>query len=342
MGGAAGHMKHPYEMFDWTLDRLVNFIMKTGSCLIDAKEKVDGLNLFVKRVGGTTMFARAKGELNSGGHTLEDLPTRLAKCGARDIFCDAATAIDSFMKEVAVADCEWVNLEVVRENHPITIDYSEDWLIFNAGDSFVEGLWAGSIKGWRLSTAVDLKIGGLTLFEVSRYSEKLFDEFELYGLDEKSTIVDYIAARIPVVFPESLKLPKKTIGELAVKLCHGGHMRDINTGLPRELAAISSRIGSSEHADRNRSRTLAPLAEIFIGYGTSLLRDCRSAFASDKPRTADRLREAQRKLGIPMDDSDPIPTIEGAVYVVDGTMIKLTGCFAPVSRVIGDAMFKSF
>lgn len=341
MGGAAGHMKHPYEMFDWTLDRLVNFILQTGSCLIPAKEKVDGLNLFARRVDGVTMFARSKGELKSGGHTLEELPSRLEKCGARDIFQDAARAIDAFLTEVSASSSEWINVEVVREDHPITIDYSGNWLIFNAGDSFVEGLWAGSVKGWRLSTAVDLKIDGLTLFDVSKYSEKLFDEFESYGLDESSTIVDYIAARIPIVFPESSKLPRKTVRELAVKLCHGGHMRDINAGLPRDLAAISSRIGSSEHADRNRSRTLAPLAEIFIGYGTQLLRDCRSAFASDNPKTVERLRSAQRKLGIPMDDNESIPTVEGAVYLIDGMMIKVTGCFAPISRIIGDAMFKS-
>lgn len=340
MGGAAGHMKHPYEMFDWTLDRLTNFIMMAGACDAPAKEKVDGLNIFVRRSDGISKFARAKGELNSGGHALEELPARLEKCGACDIFCDAAAAIDAFFTETSVSSSEWINVEIVREDHPITIDYSGNWLIFNAGDNFVEGLWAGSARGWRLTNAVDLQLDGLTLFDVSRYATRLFDEFELYGLDESSTIVDYIAARIPIVFPESSKLPKKTVRELACKLCHGGHMRDINAGLPREVAAISSRIGSSEHADRNRSRALAPLADIFIGYGTLLLGGCRSAFASDNPRTADRLREAQRKLGITLDTSDPIPTVEGAVYVVDGTMIKVTGCFAPVSRIIGDAMFK--
>jgi len=341
MGGAAGHMKHPYEMFDWNLDSLVNFIMKTGSCALPAKEKVDGLNIFARRNDGISKFARAKGELNSGGHTLEELPIRLEKCGARDIFCDAATAIDAFFTEVSVNNSEWINLEIVREDHPITIDYSGNWLIFNAGDNFVEGLWAGSVRGWRLTTAVDLRLDGLTLFDVSRHATRLFDEFELYGLDDNSTIVDYIAARIPIVFPESAKLTKKTVGELAHKLCHGGHMRDINAGLTREVAAISSRIGSSEYSDRNRARILAPLAEIFADFGTQLLRDCVSAFCSDAPRTAGRFRAAQHKLGIPVDDDEVIPTVEGAVYVVDSTMIKVTGSFARVSRVIGDAMFKN-
>jgi len=340
MGGAAGHMKHPHEMFDWTLDRLVNFIMMVGSCAIPAKEKVDGLNIFVRRDDGVSKFARAKGELNSGGHTLEELPVRLEKCGARDIFCDAAGAIDNFFTEVSLNASEWINVEIVREDHPITIDYSGNWLIFNAGDNFVEGLWAGSTKGWRLTNAVDLRLDGLTLFDVSRRSAQLFDEFELYGLGESSTIVDYIGARIPIVFPESSKLPKKTVGELAHKLCHGGSMRDINAGFSREIAAISSRIGSSEHADRNRSRILAPLAEIFAEFGTQLLRDSSSAFRSDNPRTAERLRSAQHKLGIPVDDDAVIPTVEGAVYVVDGTMVKVTGSFSKVSRVIGDAMFK--
>jgi len=341
MGGAAGHMKHPYEMFDWKLDELVNFMLRAGSGLIPAKEKIDGLNLFFRREGGVTKFARSKGELKSGGHKLDELSARLEKCGARDIFCDAARALDDFMGEVSVVTSEWVNVEVVREDHPITIDYSGNWLIFNSGDSFVEALWAGSIKGWRLSTAVDLKVSGLTLFEVSGCSEKLFEEFESYGLDDSATIVDYIAARIPVVFPESSKLPRKVIGELASKLCHGGHMKDINSGLPRDLAAISSRIGSSEYSDRNRSRALAPIAEIFIEFGTLLLRDCVSAFVSDNPKTLERLRAAQLKLGIPPHDNEAIPTVEGAVYVVDDTMIKVTGCFAPVSRIIGDAMFKS-
>jgi len=340
MGGAAGHMKHPYEMFDWTLDTLVNFVMKTGSCAIPAKEKIDGLNIFTRRDAGISKFARSKGELSSGGHTLEELPVRLEKCGARDIFCNAAAAVDSFFAEVSVDNSEWINLEIVREDHPITIDYSGNWLIFNAGDNFVEGLWAGSVKGWRLTTAVDLQLDGLTLFDVSRHAARLFDEFELYGLDEYSTIVDYIAVRIPIVFPESSKLPKKTIKELAHKLCHGGHMRDINAGLARDVAAISSRIGSSEYSDRNRTRILAPLAEIFVEFGTQLLRDCTSAFRSDNPHTLDRLRAAQHKLGIPIDDNEVIPTVEGAVYVIDDTMVKVTGSFARVSRIIGDAMFK--
>jgi hypothetical protein len=340
MGGAAGHMKHPHEMFDWTLDRLVNFVMMTGSCSIPAKEKIDGLNLFVRRLDGVTRFARSKGELSSDGHILSELHARLEKCGARDIFCDAASAVDAFLNEVSVESSEWINLEVVREDHPITIDYSGNWLIFNSGDSFVESLWAGSINGWRLSTAVDLNPRGLTLFDVTRHAARLFQEFELYGLDESSTIVDYIAARIPIVFPESSKLSKKTVGELARKLCHGGHMRDINSGLPRDIAAISSRIGSSESSDRNRARVLAPIAEIFFDFGAQLLEGCHSAFRSDDPKTADRLRAAQQKLGIPVDDSEMIPTIEGAVYVIDGTMVKVTGSFARVSRVIGDAMFK--
>ena len=73
MGGAAGHMSHPYEDLSLTLDDLLEMVECLSSKEVECYEKVDGLNINFKVTETNVLFARNKTDVAAGGMTQEEL-----------------------------------------------------------------------------------------------------------------------------------------------------------------------------------------------------------------------------------------------------------------------------
>ena len=85
-GGAAGHMKHPYEDMDLTFDEMEKMIEATLSGKVDyVQEKLDGQNLMVSYKDGKVIAARNKGQVKNKGEkalTTNELQTMMSGKGA--------------------------------------------------------------------------------------------------------------------------------------------------------------------------------------------------------------------------------------------------------------------
>lgn len=89
MGGLAGHLKHPHEDLDLTFGDLRNLFTSTMRGELKMKEKLDGYNIHILRVGKELRFARNKKDLEIGGFTLGDMDGRFSSEGIRNVYKEA-------------------------------------------------------------------------------------------------------------------------------------------------------------------------------------------------------------------------------------------------------------
>lgn len=74
MGGFAGHMMHPYDNMDNTLEDLINIVkIFDQDEEIKLNEKLDGLNIFVSFKNDKLTMARNKSDIKSGGFSYDDI-----------------------------------------------------------------------------------------------------------------------------------------------------------------------------------------------------------------------------------------------------------------------------
>lgn len=104
-GGASGHLKHPYEYIDDTLQDLIDLIRDLFSNNIqDITEKIDGYNIQVsKNTDDRCIFIRNKTDLNSekGGMYLEDILSKWNdKPNVRDVFYSTCQKIEESLENI--------------------------------------------------------------------------------------------------------------------------------------------------------------------------------------------------------------------------------------------------
>ena len=77
MGGFAGHMMHPYDNDNNTLQDLINIVKKfEKNKKTTLTEKLDGLNIFVSFKDNKLTMARNKSDIRSGGFSYDDIMIR--------------------------------------------------------------------------------------------------------------------------------------------------------------------------------------------------------------------------------------------------------------------------
>jgi hypothetical protein len=137
MGGAYGHMSHPFDDYGLTFGDLKNIIGMGLQGKLDKEEstteKLDGQNIMVSVIDGEAKAARNKGDLKRGGMTLDDVKNKFKHHipTVRNAFVysmkDLKTGLEKFSKEAQEELFDngknWANIEIIYPDTKNVIDY---------------------------------------------------------------------------------------------------------------------------------------------------------------------------------------------------------------------------
>ena len=229
MGGAYGHMSHPFDDNNLTFSDLKQIIINGIGGKLDREdgvtEKLDGQNLMVCWIDGKLRAARNKGHLKNFGKTAPDTN------GIKSIFKGRGNIEKAFvnaMKDLSksigsLSDKQkekifgngkrWMNLEVMYPATANVIDYDVAEIIFHGTLEYDESgrpvgqpkdsarMLAGMIKQVNQNVQKTFKIGKPNFLKVpksqnfdkleSRYLGRLNKLQRQYGLSDKDTLGEY-------------------------------------------------------------------------------------------------------------------------------------------------------
>lgn len=137
MGGAYGHMAHPFDDYGLTFGDLKEIIRLGLQGKLDKEEgvteKLDGQNLMVSVVDGKAVAARNKGNIKQGGLSLDDVKNKFKNHipAVRNAFVYAMTDLKSSLERMSKKNQDtlfdngknWANLEIIYSPTKNVIDY---------------------------------------------------------------------------------------------------------------------------------------------------------------------------------------------------------------------------
>ena len=229
MGGAAGHMSHPFDDMQLTFGDLKKIIdMGLGGTLNredNVTEKLDGQNIMVSWKNNKLVAARNKGHLKNKGETSLDakqLATKFAGRGAvTRAFTFSMNDLESAIGKLSNSDktkmfedgANFLNLEIIYPETANVIDYDVAELIFHgivkydkngvARGQVKNGAkkLAGLIKKVNANVQKRFKIGAPNFLKVprhqdfgklkSKYSNQIDKLKNQYGLKDNDTVSLY-------------------------------------------------------------------------------------------------------------------------------------------------------
>ena len=162
-GGAYGHMAHPFDDYTLTFGDLKSIIDQGLQGKLDreesATEKLDGQNIMVSVVDGEARAARNKGNLKTGGMTLDDVKSKFKHHipTVRNAFVYSMVDLKSSLERLSIKDQEalfdngknWANIEIIYPDTKNVIDYDGGMQIIFHGILKYDESWRsiGDIKG---------------------------------------------------------------------------------------------------------------------------------------------------------------------------------------------------
>ena len=229
MGGAAGHMAHPFDDMELTFGDLKKIIeMGLGGTLSreeNVTEKLDGQNIMVSWKGDKLVAARNKGHLKNKGETALDakqLATKFAGRGAvTRAFTFSMKDLEKAIKRLSQKDKDalfnngsnFLNLEIIYPDTSNVIDYDIAELVFHGIMKYDEkGVARGFVKSGaqklsKLITKVNqniqkhFKLGAPNFLEVPKHQDfgklkkKYFTQLDKlrnqYGLKDNDVVALY-------------------------------------------------------------------------------------------------------------------------------------------------------
>jgi hypothetical protein len=131
MGGVAGHMAHPHEIFE--LHPMSSFFHDLINNRFDIYEKVDGINLFAIFKGNTVKFARNKTSIpfdipyEQYENTHPAYNSLVKGCNAIKMFHQ------EYLKRTTNPQTNFaINLEIINSDCPNLVQYNRDYIVFHS------------------------------------------------------------------------------------------------------------------------------------------------------------------------------------------------------------------
>lgn len=155
-GGAYGHMAHPFDDYSLTFGDLKDIIDMGLQGKLNKEEavteKLDGQNIMVSVVDGEARAARNKGNLKSGGLTLDGVKSMFKHHipTVRSAFVYSMTDLKSSLERMPKKDQEilfdngknWANIEIIYPDTKNVIDYDGGAQIIFHGILKYDDKWA--------------------------------------------------------------------------------------------------------------------------------------------------------------------------------------------------------
>jgi len=370
---------------------------------LEAEEKVDGVNLFIsysleKR---KTLAARNLSNIRAGGLDAVSIGSKFAGHPAESVFVPGfeafETAIES-LDDKTISDIFgpganiWYNTEIMSPTHPNIVVYDKDIIkIHDTGhvkrdeetgnpasydasenlqilDRVMKKMQAAlsSKSDYLLARRAVIHMTSMTDKGISREAVRNLDAtIKSVGLDDSSTILDYMVARLSQELPNewiSEETRDDVIGRL-LKVSGFRNLGDIKRNQSPEQKEEISNIMSSERGLLKNA--IEPVEMIVHNFAVDILKEVGSTFVMDNSKEAERIREEllasvaemremakngqlgegaievmNRELakiaGPNKEDENRITTaLEGIMFDWDGVVYKFTGNFAPVNQIIG-------
>lgn len=403
MGGLAGHTPHLYDNQSLRFSEMKEIFEAAADGKLEAEEKVDGVNLFIsysleKRA---TVAARNLSNIRMGGLNAASMGSKFAGHPAESVFVPGfkafETAIESLddrtISEIFGQNANvWYNTEIMSPSHPNIVVYDKDIikihdtghvkrdeetgnpLAFDASENLQvldrvmsKMQSALSSKGdYLLARRAVIHMSSLTDKDVKREAIRNLDAtIKSVGLDDGSTILDYMVARLHNELSSdwiSQETKEAVIGRL-LKVQGFRNLGDIKRNQSPEQKEEIANIMKSERLLLKNA--IEPVESIVHNFAVDVLKEVGSIFVMDNSKEANRIRkellasvaemrelakngqlddnaigvmnrELGKIAGPNKEDENRITTaLEGIMFDWNGTVYKFTGNFAPVNQIIG-------
>ena len=173
MGGAYGHMAHPFDDYGLTFGELKDIIDLGLQGKLDKEEavteKLDGQNIMISVIKGKAVAARNKGDLKSGGMNLAGVKAKFKNHipSVRNAFVfsmrDIANSIEKISQKDQMAlfnnGKNWANIEIIYPENKNVIDYDGAATVVFHGILKYNEAWtpSGEVKsgGARLAAVIN-------------------------------------------------------------------------------------------------------------------------------------------------------------------------------------------
>lgn len=177
MGGAYGHMAHPFDDYGLTFGELKDIIDLGLQGKLNKEEavteKLDGQNIMISVINGKAKAARNKGDLKSGGMNLRAVKAKFKNHipSVKNAFVFSMQDIASSVERMSKKDQEalfnngknWANIEIIYPENKNVIDYDGGATIVFHGILQYNEAWtpSGEVKsgGARLAAIIN-KVNG--------------------------------------------------------------------------------------------------------------------------------------------------------------------------------------
>ena len=331
-GGAAGHMKHPFERMDLTFDdfrKIIEYGLKGElNFEVEATEKTDGQNLFATVKDGEVLFARNKGTMIHPAPTkkmLEEFEEHDVET-VKQTFTKAIKDLDSALSKLPQSELEvfgngknFLNMELMYSGNPNVIHYDRDVIQFHGiidtdgegnhiGHQNVAGKLVKILKDLKADVGETftfippqiLKLGKDINFEENKqkFISKINDLQSKYNLNNNDEVMKYHEkfwrGEIEENFPELDDITKEG---LFLRLAYDDkktlNLRSLEKTVGKDL---STKIKAyDKQKGKAWKKNIRPFEDLFLELGSIILKNASNFVAANPDAEMQRLHSQIRK-----------------------------------------------
>ena len=332
-GGAAGHMKHPFDDKSLTFGDFKNLIEAGLSGELNFEEepteKTDGQNLFVTVKDGQAMFARNKGQMKNplDLNGIISMFTGHASKLVEETYIFAATDLSGALPSLSSKDLEafdnglnFMNMELIYSKNPNVIYYDRDIIQFHGikitdGEGNIIGeetKYAKSItnalsdlkknvgKTFTIIPPQIIKLGKDLDFEKNKEKfvkkvEALRTRYSLTDADEVSRYHEmWWREQIDINFPD---LSQDFKEGLLLRWAYADkktlNLRSLDKELGKDKAAVIKKF-DKEDVKKKYKENIRPFEDLFLELGSVILKNASNFVAANPDAEAQRLHNQIR------------------------------------------------
>lgn len=392
-GGLGGHMSHLYEDLDLTFGDLKSIFRTLASHknVIEISEKIDGQNIFFtfNPQFREVRFARNNSHLKTGGMNREDIVAKWASnTKVQEAFLAAYDVLQTSISKIPVQKLipifgngnNWYSAEIVTSINPNVINYDGDHIVLHKvsitvndnGDiernditneysalvnliDYIQEEFAK--KNWKIHGAKLLKLFGAKKQQLTQGFTMLKTLMDENGLNDRSTIGDFLAISVKNHLPELEHWPIEAVKALVdydagINIRRNKVMELLNVaGIPNDPKQIRELIGKSEPVIKDSLRKLEKVlnvlaSQVLAGLHSLLINNPNAEVERIRKKVADAINsadtlnvDAHEKLKKYVEQLGGLENIknaiEGIVFKWKGKTYKLTFPFNVVNQILG-------
>jgi hypothetical protein len=324
-GGVLRHLPHPFEVETFTFKDLKDLIEQLLKGNVKVSEKIDGINLMFTSIDDEIRFSRGITQVKNFGMEamfLKDLEDKFDDRKHLDItYTEAGEDLDKLLDSLSSEEKEsifkngkvFLNAEVVNKKAINVIPYDRNFIRINGGFEYDE-------DGNVVDSSLDLD---------SLYSKLNKVKTDTYELEPIKNIYLNRVKNDSKEFLEAIEELEYSSG-----LSSTGLVKDASEDIKKELDSLFLRLGTViiQNTFKNDSNKVKSIIEKMKEEANKIIKSNDKKDLKVLSEESDRLDIAG---GFPSVNSN-----EGFVMNFKDILIKITGSFSPVNKIINLLKYK--